>query len=186
MQYCWLFFDLGKFLNWNTSVLNIDTEYWRFILPYIFNFFFFFRLPPESIKENQFILPSDVWSYGITLWEMFSFGQTPWAEMSLLQVWPRLKARCLLYSVSVLNKVLANDCRLTLYLKPEKVSTAEIFSFFFFFPHKYTLQILYKKNKQIDYFTLLPNGSSCCCCCCLKWLFSLSLTPQYCYVYILH
>lgn len=184
MQYCWLYFDLGKFLNWNTSMLNV---YWilTFYFPSIFFNFFFFRLPPESIKENRFILSSDVWSYGITLWEMFSFGQTPWAEMSLLQVWPRLKARCLLYSVSVLNKVLANDCRLTLYLKPEKVSTAEIFSFFFFFPHKYTLQILYKKNNQIDYFTLLPNWSSSCCCC-LKWLFSLSLTPQCCYVCILH
>lgn len=52
------------------------------------------------------------------------------------------------------------------------------FFLFFFFPHKYTLQILYKKNNQIDYFTLLPNRSSSCCCC-LKWLFSLSLTPQY-------
>ena len=31
--------------------------------------------------------------------------------------------------------MLANDCRLTLYLKPEKVSTAEIFSFFFFSFH---------------------------------------------------
>lgn len=148
MQYCWLYFDLGKFLNWNTSMLNV---YWilTFYFPSIFFNFFFFRLPPESIKENRFILSSDVWSYGITLWEMFSFGQTPWAEMSLLQVWPRLKARCLLYSVSVLNKVLANDCRLTLYLKPEKVSTAEIFSFFFFFPHKYALQILYKKTTKL-------------------------------------
>lgn len=153
MQYCWLYFDLGKFLNWNTSMLNV---YWilTFYFPSIFFNFFFFRLPPESIKENRFILSSDVWSYGITLWEMFSFGQTPWAEMSLLQVWPRLKARCLLYSVSVLNKVLANDCRLTLYLKPEKVSTAEIFSFFFSFHTNILSKFCIKKQPNWLFYTL--------------------------------
>lgn len=49
-------------------------------------FIFFHRLPPEAIVSNVFTLWSDVWSYGITLWEMFSFGQQPWAELSLNQV----------------------------------------------------------------------------------------------------
>lgn len=51
-----------------------------------FSFVMFHRLPPEAIVNNVFTLASDVWSYGITLWEMFSFGQQPWAELSLNQV----------------------------------------------------------------------------------------------------
>lgn len=46
----------------------------------------FHRLPPEAIVKNVFTLKSDVWSYGITLWEMFSFGQQPWAELNFNQV----------------------------------------------------------------------------------------------------
>ena len=42
----------------------------------------FHRLPPEAIVKNVFTLKSDVWSYGVTLWEMYSFGQLPYGEMS--------------------------------------------------------------------------------------------------------
>jgi len=53
---------------------------------FLFFFVMFHRLPPEAIVNNVFTLASDVWSYGITLWEMFSFGQQPWAELNLNQV----------------------------------------------------------------------------------------------------
>ena len=36
-----------------------------------------FRCAPEVLAERKFALESDVWSYGITVWEIFSLGAPP-------------------------------------------------------------------------------------------------------------
>ena len=41
---------------------------------------------PESISHLTFTSASDVWSYGVTLWEMFTYGFQPWAGFRGQQV----------------------------------------------------------------------------------------------------
>ncbi|XP_014213199.1 tyrosine-protein kinase sid-3 isoform X2 [Copidosoma floridanum] len=37
---------------------------------------------PESLKARQFSHASDVWMYGVTLWEMLTFGEEPWVGLN--------------------------------------------------------------------------------------------------------
>jgi len=43
-------------------------------------------MPPEAIRENRFTHASDVWSFGILLWEIFTFGMQPYEQMSVKEV----------------------------------------------------------------------------------------------------
>lgn len=46
----------------------------------------FYRCAPESLKSRQFSHASDTWMFGVTLWEMFTFGQEPWMGYNGSQV----------------------------------------------------------------------------------------------------
>lgn len=37
----------------------------------------FFRYAPESLRDGKFSVRSDVWSYGVTMCEMFNYGEEP-------------------------------------------------------------------------------------------------------------
>lgn len=44
-------------------------------------------MPPESIMYRKFTDESDVWSFGVVLWEIFSFGKQPWYGHSNQEVY---------------------------------------------------------------------------------------------------
>lgn len=44
------------------------------------------RCAPESLKTRTFSHASDTWMFGVTLWEMFTYGQEPWIGLNGSQV----------------------------------------------------------------------------------------------------
>ena len=61
----------------NNNILQIELP-WRWTAP-------------EAIEHQQFTHNSDVWAFGITLWEMFTFCQTPYQSLSNTQVVEQIK-----------------------------------------------------------------------------------------------
>lgn len=44
------------------------------------------RCAPESLRVGSFSHSSDVWMFGVTLWEMFTYCEEPWFGLSGRQV----------------------------------------------------------------------------------------------------
>lgn len=57
-------------------------------------------MPPESILYRKFSTESDVWSFGVVLWEIFTYGKQPWYQLSNTEVSPAFSPLSLLLSWS--------------------------------------------------------------------------------------
>lgn len=43
---------------------------------------------PEALKENLYTVKNDIWSFGVVLWEIFTYGQTPYPDFEINSVEP--------------------------------------------------------------------------------------------------
>ena len=49
-------------------------------------------MPPEALFYGKFTLQSDVWSYGVLMWEVYTYGQLPFTGLSSHEVIDNIKA----------------------------------------------------------------------------------------------
>ncbi|VDM59237.1 unnamed protein product [Angiostrongylus costaricensis] len=83
-------------------------------------------LAPESINYREFSMASDIWMYGVCVWEIMSWGVKPWQGVANADVITRIEAGERLPCPDGCPPVLFNYLELMLWaLQPQKRPTAK-------------------------------------------------------------
>ena len=51
----------------------------------------------ETLEQNIFTTASDVWSFGVVMWEIFTFGMTPYMTLENEEILKHLQKVILLF-----------------------------------------------------------------------------------------
>ncbi|KAG7248382.1 hypothetical protein CRUP_001727 [Coryphaenoides rupestris] len=73
---------------------------------------------PEALKDKMFSTKSDVWSYGVLLWEIYSFGRLPYPKIPLKDVVPHVEKGYKMESPDGCPEVVYNIMKLCWSLDP--------------------------------------------------------------------
>lgn len=66
-----------------------------------FIYFIYRWMAPESLYDDIFSVKSDIWSFGVLLWEIVTLGSTPYPGLSAGDV-----MRKVLYTITIIENIL--------------------------------------------------------------------------------
>ena len=93
----------ARILSWGRAGIIFENNYFFFLIIYFENYFknyfgFLFKdaipirwMPLEAILHNKYTIESDIWAFGVLLWEIFSLALQPYYGLSHEEVIKGLK-----------------------------------------------------------------------------------------------
>jgi fibroblast growth factor receptor 1 len=111
-------------------------------------------LAPESLKQREFSSKSDVWSFGITLFEMYSFGQVPFGKIDVRKLSDHLERGVRPERPDLCGEEMYDVMKKCWQMDPEERPT---------FQELLTLLtvLLERSTEGYGYLTLLKGNSEC-------------------------